>query len=119
MRKPAYYLPFLGWTVVILTACFINPNQLPNLSFEFIFGPDKLFHFGLFGIQSLTLIWAFYHNKVKQIWLAPLLCSLMGIGVEFVQGFLLIYRSFDYADMLANTIGAFGFWGIWAMRMRF
>ena len=96
------------WAVCILILCIMNPSKLPSIRVNWEIGPDKFAHFTMFAIMSLSLIIGIQKlewNK-KYILYAGILSSLYGIVIEIIQGAFLVYRSFDYVDMLANAIGA-------------
>lgn len=51
-----------------------------------------------------------YHSRQSVI--VCVACFIaMGVGLEFMQG-MTAYRSFDYFDMLANTLGVLIAWGL-------
>lgn len=77
---------------------------MPNVTFKFIWGTDKLVHFIMFGTQALFIILP--SNKTLKNYLQAFLLSAgYGAIIEVVQGLFFANRSFDYADMLANTFG--------------
>ncbi|MFY8021049.1 MAG: VanZ family protein [Bacteroidia bacterium] len=86
----------------------MNPSNLPSIEVNWDIGPDKFVHFSMFAIMTYSLIIGIDLNNWsrRNYWIAGLFSSLYGIIIEFIQGAFLIYRSFDYADMLANAIGA-------------
>ncbi len=100
MRFLTVYWKALLWAFLILVACGMNGNSLPKLSFDF--GIDKIVHFFLFFIQAMLI----YLPNKKQLWVAILLSSCYGALIELLQMTVFINRSFDFADMLADVIGA-------------
>ncbi len=99
------------WALFVLFLCGINGSNLPDLHFDFVLGIDKIAHMLLFGIQAWFILKASYKNKYKSYinfaFTAAIISSLYGVLIEVLQGLLFINRTFDYADMLANAIGAF------------
>lgn len=90
--------------------CTINPSNLPSIKFNFKFGIDKVVHFLLFGILALLILIPNYNNCTNGYLLkAFLISSAYGISIEIIQGLFFANRTFDYADMLANTFGALFF----------
>jgi len=86
------------WVAVTFFVC-LSPNPPDTSSIQF---GDKLVH--LLGYVALFLWFSqIFHRDVH--WLLVILLVLMGISIEFLQGFT-EYRSFEVADMLANTLGA-------------
>lgn len=101
-----YKLSYL-WAVFILLLCTVNPASLPDFDFSFRFGKDKLVHFILFGVQALLIVLAnFGSNGTKHYLWSFFISSVYGIGIEIVQGLFFASRTFDFADMLANCMGA-------------
>jgi len=102
-----FYLPLI-WAVISLFACGVNGKSLPVVSFDL--GIDKLAHFCLFGMQAWLIIFAHYRSKKSISWanvhVAVLLSIAYGIVLEGMQATVFINRTYDYADMLANSIGA-------------
>ena len=96
------------WAVCIFGLCIMNPSNLPSIEVNWDIGPDKFVHFSMFAVMSYTSIIGIRLNNWnhKTYWLAGIFSSLYGVGIEIIQGAFFAYRSFDYADMLANTIGA-------------
>ncbi len=70
---------------------------------------DKLSHMCAYG--ALSLLWArlgyLYYSNPTYWFSVPLwttfFCSVFGVGIEITQEY--VGRYFEYADMLANTIG--------------
>jgi VanZ family protein len=70
---------------------------------------DKLAHFVAYG--SLAFWFGMlYDGRGRQLRVA-LGFAAMGVALEFLQG-LTDYRTFEVADMIANTIGAALGWGL-------
>jgi len=71
----------------------------------------------MFSIMVWLWCWGFTrfkaHNKVLERWflyIAVLWCGY-GIGMEFVQRYLVINRSFDMGDIVADSVGCLmGWW---------
>ena len=63
---------------------------------------DKIEH--LIAYAVLTLIWLLaLKNKVK-ISIIIICCIIYGVTIEFLQG-LTSYRTFEFYDITANTLG--------------
>jgi VanZ family protein len=86
-------------------------SSLPDLG-------DKVLHFGTFAMVALLLCYAL-GPRPSRSWLrtrvlaAVAAASLLGVAVEFGQRFLTDDRSFERADMLANTLGALSVGIVW------
>ena len=94
------YWKALLWAFLILGACGINGKSLPTISFDF--GIDKVVHFVLFGVLALLI----YLPQRKNLVLGIVLSASYGVIIEYLQMTVFVNRSFDYADMLADAIGA-------------
>jgi len=86
-----------GWAAAIIWLS-LTPAP-PKVDFEH---SDKLGHFLAYGALMFwfCLLYRTRHARL----LHAALFVLMGVGLEFIQGWL-GYRTYDPFDMLANTIG--------------
>lgn len=68
---------------------------------------DKLAHFILYGVTALIFLRVLRWNLDRKLcmFFSFLLSSLFGLIIEILQSFT-SYRSFELADILANTAGA-------------
>lgn len=97
------YRTALIWALFVLLVCGVNGKYIPEVHFMDFIGPDKLAHIGLFGLQA----WFIYRDDVKHRRLIAFLISAgYGIIIEILQATVFTGRSYDYADMLANALGA-------------
>lgn len=87
--------------------------------------PDKIGHLVFYGILTGWLFWGCYRSCAtkrplkRYIYGSTLFAALYGAALEGVQA-RLPHRQFDYADMLANCIGALlalGCWYYWQRRL--
>ncbi|MGH8728613.1 MAG: VanZ family protein [Burkholderiales bacterium] len=93
----------LGWlmvTAIVVVTLIPPPDRIPTFAYS-----DKLAHFSAYGLLMLWFA-QLYATRQARMWHAALFVA-MGIALEFCQG-ALGYRSFEYADMLANALGVFG-----------
>ena len=86
-----------GWAAAIVWLS-LTPAP-PTLDFEH---GDKLGHFLAYG--ALMFLFCMIYQKRNARLLHAAVFVLMGVGLEFIQGWL-VYRTYDPLDMLANTIG--------------
>src|SRR5262245_2825185 len=92
----------LGWAAVAAVVFFSLTPSPPSLD-----GGDKLGHFLAYG----GLAWWFgqlYSGRMRLYYSLGFVA--MGIALEFAQG-ATGYRSFELADMAANTLGVALGWG--------
>ena len=73
---------------------------------------DKWVHIGLFAVLVGCWCWARSRSaqdkkKMKnEFLLIAILALAYGTGMEFVQRYLVVNRSFDFGDIIADGIGA-------------
>jgi VanZ family protein len=93
---------FIGFLLVALVICaslIPNPPQLTSMQ-----GADKLEHAAAYFTVAFWFGQIYAKNRVRcAIWLALV---ALGVGIEYLQR-MTGYRTFDYADMAANTVGVF------------
>jgi len=96
-----------AWAMMIFILSTANPNAFPDITFNFVFGIDKLVHFLLYAFLALLLILVKTRIKflIHTVYMF-LLSVAYGISIEILQGMFFAGRTFDYADIIANTIGA-------------
>lgn len=98
----------LGWLWVAVLA-YVSLMPDPPQPVRFL-NADKLEHALAY---CLLMLWfcQVYVRRTQRLFAATLLVA-MGIAMEFLQG-MTGYRSFEYADMLANSTGVMLGW-MWA-----
>jgi VanZ family protein len=69
---------------------------------------DKLIHFGTYGFLMMWFAQIFIRPRYLKIAVAFI---FMGVSLEFLQA-LTPYRTLDFWDMLANSIGVVLGWGL-------
>ena len=98
------------WAIIATGLCGTNGNNIPQFSFSNLIGIDKLAHMLLFGTETFLIAIAFkknyaYKSSFHIILPAFIIGTVFGIIIEILQATVFTNRSFDYLDMLANTIG--------------
>ncbi len=92
------------WLLIISVLFFLPGSALPNDGLFGIPHFDKYVHFGFFAL--LVFLWRFYfHPSVRFTYLLLLLAFGYGLGVELIQHYLIVNRSFDLGDVLADMLG--------------
>ena len=99
-------IPALLWFIVTTILLCIPGKKLPSISWFHIYQIDKLVHISIFLVLSFLFCRAI-SNK-KWFFLVALFCSFYGMIMEFVQENYIPNRSFDFWDIVADTIGSFG-----------
>lgn len=90
----------LGWLFVVWVvyeSLTPNPIQTPGIEYG-----DKIGHFSAY-FTMMGWFAQLYHRSRQ--WLFLLLFIVLGVVLELVQG-QSGYRAFEYADMVANSLGA-------------
>ena len=92
----------IGWLLIaIIWYLSLTPAPMLDIGID---NTDKLGHFLAY---ALLMGWfaQIYHQIKPRIFLV-IAFIIMGIVIEYVQG-MTDYRSFQYADMLADSLGVF------------
>lgn len=77
---------------------------MPKSDIGFFPNSDKIYH--LFAYFSLAISWLFsFLKKQNSKFIIALGCIIYGIIIEVLQNTLTTYRTGDYLDVLANTLG--------------
>lgn len=110
MRMIRYYLPAMGWIILILFLCTMPTPAIPKTSMFDLLQLDKIVHFFLFGGTVILLAYGYYrHRNGISGWMLlgiALAASLYGLMIEFIQKYFTANRSFELLDVAADTIGA-------------
>ena len=100
-----------AWTIVTITLLCLPGSEIPGNGLFSIEGLDKVAHVILFG--GLVLFWGFYFRSnpsngplTKTVIWAVLLSTVLGIGLEFLQRYVIPNRDFDVWDIWADFGGA-------------
>jgi VanZ family protein len=102
--KLFYWLPPIAWAAgIFLLSCLPFKEHTPLFP-----NVDKVFHFGLFGMLSVLLFFAFRYERgrpaLKAAFLALLITAAYGAFDEFHQSFTPT-RSVDIFDWVADAAG--------------
>ena len=95
----------MAWWLLISILFFLPGSTLPQTGlFNFPYF-DKLVHLGFFAV--LLFLWRFSFGPHRKNTFFLLLAAFgYGLAVEVVQHYLIINRSFDMADVVADMSGA-------------
>lgn len=91
----------IALTCVIIYLSLANLKGKLIVHFSYI---DKVGH--ALAYFFLTIMWFITLIETNKKKIIIILCIAFGVLMEFLQANLTSYRSFEYLDMLANTIGA-------------
>lgn len=74
---------------------------------------DKVLHLFTFFLLTVVFYWIVDTNRRRTLHFTLVVCTLgLGVGSEFLQGFLPNGRDFDFYDIVANIIGSIGALGL-------
>jgi VanZ family protein len=108
--KPSL-LPAIVWIILSVFLLTIPGSALPKENWLGKIWFDKWVHIGMFGIMVWLFCWAIHSKKVSNRKLINVfviiatICLAYGIGMEFVQKYFVVNRSFDNGDIVADAIG--------------
>lgn len=91
---------FIGFLLVALVMCaslMPNPPELTQMQ-----GSDKIEHAAAYF--TLTFWFGQIYAKNRARWIVGLAFIFLGVSMEYLQR-MTGYRTFEYADMAANTAG--------------
>ena len=97
------------WAVIILVLGLLPSSQFSEAQYQYL---DKIIHAILFGLLFILLtvgfikqqVFPFLKQNVKtKVWV---FCVLYGLIIELLQGTFFIERSIEFADVVANVVGA-------------
>lgn len=108
--KNNYWLPTL-WTALMCVLFFAPSSDMPKD--PGLPGIDKVVHFALFF--GFVFLWQ-VSRQARGLQIV-LLAIGFGIGVEYMQEWMAIGRSFDLYDIVADSVGAVcGAIAVWQIR---
>ncbi|MFT4203555.1 MAG: VanZ family protein [Chitinophagaceae bacterium] len=103
------YIPALAWAILIYILLTLPEKDFEDSELNQIPHFDKVVHMGLFGAQvfwlTLPLAKRYKPNAAILRWIT-LAVILFGILMEYVQKYFTVDRSFDWTDMVADSVGA-------------
>lgn len=104
-KKIAFFVA-LGYTIALTAVSLVSVSGMPDFEYS---NADKIYHFiAYFFLSSLWFVVLFKRYKLpfyKSLLYSVVASILFGIIIEVLQAILTDYRSADYMDVLANTIG--------------
>ncbi|KAI0517781.1 hypothetical protein F5B22DRAFT_99611 [Xylaria bambusicola] len=97
-------LPFAGvFFVLCLIAGYAGLSSLQLDGFV----NDKVLHALTFFILTVVFYWVIDTSRRRTLNLTLVVCTLsLGVGSEFLQGFIPNGRNFDLNDIIANIVGS-------------
>jgi len=95
---------FILAILITVIIAYLSLMRMPKEDILKISYSDKIYH--LIAYFSLSFSWLFSYykkNNIKSIII--ILCIVYGIIIEILQSTLTVYRTGDFRDVLANTLG--------------
>lgn len=117
-------LPRWIFTIVCLAACLyltLFPDPLPDNDIPLFPGADKVVHgvmfFGLSlcGIFDTLRLRRWRPVPLVAIALSCILSMGVGVGIEYMQRWMALGRGFEFADMVADGVGAVTAGALWIL----
>lgn len=114
-KKPTVvYIITILWWLLVLYGCFRPSVGIPKIGIPHL---DKIVHFLMFGgIGFFSLLSIHVYKKEKfnfnrsAFWML-MLTIILGLLIEIIQSTPMINRSFEWADLLFDSLGAgFAIW---------
>jgi VanZ family protein len=109
----------LGYAALVAWVSLAPPETFKDVP-KVVLRHSALLHFLIYGVLVLLARWAVAsHWSVRPAFLVVVAgASAYGALMEVLQGALVQYhRTFEFADIVANTLGALCFW--WLSRWLF
>ncbi|KAL7910900.1 hypothetical protein GGI35DRAFT_445908 [Trichoderma velutinum] len=97
-------LPFAGaFLLLLLLAGYAGLSSIQLGAYV----NDKVLHFVTFFLLTVVFYWVVDTNRRRTLHMTLVVCTLiLGVGSEFLQGFLPNGRDFDIYDIVANIVGS-------------
>ncbi|KAI1654331.1 hypothetical protein F4813DRAFT_213661 [Daldinia decipiens] len=97
-------LPFAG--VFFLLCLLAGYAGLSSLQLDTVIN-DKVLHLLTFFLLTVAFYWIIDTNRRRTLNFTVVVCTIgLGVGSEFLQGFLPNGREFDPLDIVANIVGS-------------
>jgi VanZ family protein len=102
----------LLWALFIFVLCSIKMGGISHAPMFFA-GFDKLTHCGLFFVLAVLMCAGLlknstqYNLSIAQAFGLLIICLTFGGGIELLQMFVFTWRSGEWADLFADSLGTF------------
>ncbi len=112
MKRVFPFTPGILWIIICTILLTIPGSSFPKEDWLDKIWFDKWVHTGLFAIMVISWCWGVQKTNPDKKSLGHLFSWIMwlaiayGTGMEFVQKYCVVNRSFDGADIVADTAGA-------------
>jgi hypothetical protein len=111
MKRLLFFMPAIGWIIICTILLTLPGSSFPKEDWLDKIWFDKWVHIGLFAAIVVTWSWGVHKGAIQNpsgifFWIT-IAAILYGTGMEFVQKYLVVNRSFDGADIIADAVGAY------------
>lgn len=94
---------FIVAICITISIAYLSLMKMPKIEVSYS-NVDKLYH--LFAYFVLSFCWLFsFYKKPTLKYIVVTSCIIYGIIIEVLQHTLTLYRTGDFKDVLANTVG--------------
>jgi VanZ family protein len=93
----------LLWTILIFYFCLEEAPSVPKITFQY---KDKVVHFIFYFVFVYFWTKSLQNKRLNYVLIILFLAIIIGISIEFLQDNFTSNRTFDWYDILANSIGA-------------
>ncbi|MFN4006261.1 MAG: VanZ family protein [Chitinophagaceae bacterium] len=96
----------LLWWIITFYLMIMPPSDLPTLAFSEALRIDKFVHISMFAILAVGLMVVFPERylPVRVLWVSIIAVGY-GVLMELVQLYFVPFRSFEWLDIVADTVG--------------
>lgn len=98
----------IAWNIMILVACLINLSDINGVKKINIPNMDKIVHFVFYTVSSYLWLRALLRTETSEKrTVLSVVAGLIffGLAVEYLQDAFTAQRSFEWLDVLSNTMG--------------
>ena len=117
MKNNIRWIPPILWGLLIAVLSLI-PGGVGNFQLFGIPHIDKIGHFGMYGVWTYLFVNVLSDRPGtsgnRAVWTSIIIGTITGVVLEYGQYIMMLGRSFEIWDMVANTCGAFA--GAWISR---
>jgi VanZ family protein len=91
------------WTLLIFYLCLDDSPSIPKINFQY---KDKVVHFIFYFVFVYFWTKSLKNKTFNFVIIILFLAIITGITIEFLQENFTNHRTFDWYDILANSVGA-------------
>jgi VanZ family protein len=109
--KPSL-IPAVLWLIISIILLTLPGSDIPSNEWLGKIQFDKWVHIGMFSIMVSLFCWALLRKNIsneerKKLFIpVAIICLCYGIGMEYVQKYWVVGRSFDTGDIMADAVGS-------------